>query len=282
MGPDARSATAGRPATPAEAVRASSLAELAWTGADGSPRAAAVMALTRGEQVLLALTFDRAALARDVVAARGPVVVALTEPRGAAAGFRSVGLVGRPRLEADTQGQVYADELRLEELRRYPPARLLADSPLLCREHWWWLPRLLVTLEEPVWVPLPARTEPQDHLLVAAGPDRPAVAVVRLDPEAVVEPDRPELSLTVLGGSLPDRPGPAVVLGQDASFPDLERWASWQWEGLLQPAAGGRPARLAVSSAPASTGCPPVPGVWQRWRRQRALARACREGLGAW
>lgn len=282
MAADARPGTAGEPATPAEAVRASSLAELAWAGADGSPRATGVMALTRGEQVLLALTFDRAELARDVAAARGPVVLSLTEPRGAASGFRPVGLVGRPRLEVDTEGEVYADELRMEELRRYPPARLLADSPLLCREHWWWLPRLLVTLEDPVSVPLPARTEPEEHLLVAPGRERPLVAVVRLDPDALAEPEQPELSLTVLGGSLPDRPGPAVVLGQDASFPDLERWGRWRWEGLLRPSTGGRPARLTVTSAPASTGCPPVPSVWQRWRRQRALARACREALAAW
>lgn len=264
-------------------VRASSVAEVAWVGLDGMPRVAGVMALTQQRVPVVALTYARAELARALAGA-GPsgaqaeVVLTLTEPRSTGRKFTPVALSGRAVLQEDPDGRIYREELIVQELHRYPPARVLADSPLLCRENWWFLPRLIVALPEAEPVPLPARHGPQEHLLVTGQGGRPVVTVVGLPASMPAEGEHLELDL--LGGQDP-RPGPATVFGQDASFPDLERWQQWWWEGRLDTVGQGR-ARMAVTRAPAQVGLPEPPGVMQRWRDQRALERACRQGLRAW
>lgn len=267
---------------PADVVRASSLAELAWVGPDGTPRVAGVVALTRGEVPAVALTYARADLAR-ALAAEGPrgerneVALCLTEPRSTGREFRPVALLARPRLVEDPDGSVYLADLVVQELHRYPPARVLADSPLLCRENWWYLPRLVVELPEPGTVPLAPRGTPADHLLVTVDGDRPVVTVVRAaaPPTATAEP----VALQPLGGQDP-RPGPAALFAQDASFPDLERWDQWVWRGRLDGEAGG--VRLLVDQRPARVGLQPTQGVLGRWRAQRQLERDCRVGFRRW
>jgi hypothetical protein len=68
-------------------------------------------------------------------------------------------------------------------------------------------------------------------------------------------------------------PGPAVLFGQDASFPDLEQWSQWRYAGRWDGSG------LDVEQAPASTGLGRTPGLLQRWRRQRALERRCIEAI---
>lgn len=265
-------------------VRASSLAEVSWVDRSGEPHACRVLALARGPVPVLALTFDRSALARSLLGegesgSRGEVALSVTDPRGTAVGFSPVALRGRPRLVVDGQGEVYLAELLVQELRRYPPARLLADSPLLCREHWWFLPRLLVELPDPSIEPLAPRCGPGELLLVTAGRGGPALSVVQpRAPEALETALERLLELEWLGGAEPAS-GRAVLFAQDASFPDLERWEDWCWRGRVEDSGA---LRMAVRQGPAQVGLPGVRPLLQRWRAHRALERGCREGLRSW
>jgi hypothetical protein len=242
------------------AISASSIAEVSWV-VDGLPRVRGVVPLMHGDVPVLALTYADEDLAREAAAA--PVVsLSLTEPRSTGAAFRPLAMVGRPRLVEDPSGDLFATDLLQQELRRYPPSRVLADSPLLQREHWWYLPRLLVEIDVAAVMPLAQREDPaRDHLLVVAGADGPVVRVARVadgDPE-----------LVSLMSQDPPPPGPAVLFGQDASFPDLEVWSQWSYHGHWDGAG------LQVDEAPARIGLGRPPGLLERWRRQRDLERRC-------
>ena len=198
-------------------------------------------------------------------ASAGRATLTLTEGRSTGAGFRPVLARGRPRLVEDPEGDVYATELMLQELHRYPPARVYADSPLLQRENWWYLPRLLVELEVDEVRPLPGRADLEDHLLVVDGTAGLDVRTAR-----VVERRGERLSLAVDGAPAP---GPAALFNQDASFPDLENWAQWSYHGTWDGSG------FSVSQAPGAVGLPPTPGLLQRWRRHRHLERRCTAAL---
>lgn len=261
------------------AVGAASLAELSWVGGDG-PQVRGVVPLLRGERPTLAFTYADEEVARAVAAAP-MVTLSLTEQRSTGRGFRPLVLTGRPVLTEDPEGELYGADLLVQELRRYPPSRVYADSPLLQREHWWYLPRLIVEIDVEAMQRLSPRTSSEDHVLVVADGQRPLVQVARvLQPHSVLGgmtsggtrsggtrsggPVRVELELA----SAPP-PGPAVLFGQEASFPDLERWSQWRYRGHWDGAT------LAVDEAPARTGLAPPPGLLQRWRRQRDLERRC-------
>ena len=229
--------------------------------AAGRPRARGVVPLVRGDLPVLAFTYAVEDLAREVAGSR-VVTLSLTEPRSTGAAFRPLALTGRPRLVEDPSGDLFATELLPQELRRYPPSRLLADSPLLQREHWWYLPRLLVEIDVDAVVPVPPREDPaRDHLLVVAGSEGPVVRVARLAAGGA-----PVVSLAAQD---PPPPGPAVLFGQDASFPDLEQWAQWSYRGRWDGAG------LQVEEAPARTGLGRPPGLLRRWRRHRDFERRC-------
>lgn len=243
----------------AAVVSASSLAELSWVE-DHLPRVHGVVALLRRGSPAVAFTYAEELLARAVASAAS-VSLSLTEPRSTGASFRPLLATGRPVLVEDPEGDVYAADLLLQELRRYPPSRAYVDSPLLQRENWWYLPRLVVELELDSVRPLPTRADADQHVLVVATGEGPSVHVARLPAEHT---KRLELDV--------DRaapPGPAVLFGQDASFPDLENWAQWSYRGAWDGSA------FAVHDPPATVGLGPAPGLRQRWRRHRDLARGC-------
>jgi hypothetical protein len=262
----------------AAAVRSSGLGELAWVDPDGRPAAMPVVALARGSRPVVALTADRVGLARRVARA-GRVALVLRDPRGAGRSFTPLALAGAVELQVDADGEMFRAELLEQELRRYPPSRVLADSPLLCREHWWYLPRLVLEVVDPVLLPAPAPREGEaDHLLVTARDGIPVVTTVRA-PVAGTDLDDDPLRLQRTGGAHAG-PGPALLLAQDASVPDLERWEAWSWEGTVGAETDGA-LSLDVSRAPEATGLPPTPSLLQRWRSQRAFERGCRAGIAA-
>ncbi|MBD8870581.1 pyridoxamine 5'-phosphate oxidase family protein [Nocardioides donggukensis] len=248
------------------AVRSASVAEVAWRDADGTIHVRGVVPLVGGSGPVLAFPYADAPVARSIGGA-DEVLLTLTEPRSTGTGFEPMLLRCTPTVTEDREGLRFSSELLDQELRGYPPSRLLADSPLLRREHWWWLPRVLVDLSVTAAHPFRARSTVTDHLLVVGdGPLTAAVAGVSdligsADPEVSVDADPP-------GG------GPAVLFGQDLSFPDLERWRQWSWPGTWDGT------RFAADSAPARVGLPPPLGVLARWRRHRRLEKACRAALG--
>lgn len=258
-------------------VRAGCVGEVAWIDTGGAPALAPVLPLTRGEDVLLALTFDQVVLARRLTEA-SHVTLVLRDPRGTGSAFAPAAWRATPRLQVDPTGQVYQQDLIAEELRRFPPSRALVDSPMLCREHWWYLPRLIVHLDDltPHDIPPAARIDGRDHLLVAARDGRPVVGTVRATSPT---PDPGPIDLRRTGGE-PDLAGPAVLFAQDASYPDLERWVGWSWRGTLGRSGDGL--TLEVTAPPDRTGLPPTPGLGRRWRAQRELGRNCRRALAAY
>ncbi len=252
-------------------LRAAAVAEVLWVATGASPpvRARGVLPLVGPRGPVLALPYADRGLALELAAA-DEVVLTLTEPRGSGRAWSPEVLRCHTRLEADPTGDVFVEELLSQELRRWPPSRLLADSPLLRREHWWWLPRLLVHLDVQRRRPFTAREAPGDHVLGVAtgtGLELSVVEVSRGSLAAAVAP----LPLRVRGD--PPAAGEAVLFGQALSLPDRERWGRWSWEGHWDGSS------LVATRSPTTTGLPPVPGLRARWRRQRDLARACRDEL---
>ena len=288
------------------AVGAACLGEVGWVGPSGA-YALAVVPLVLGGRPAVALPYAWAEVVRPL-AATGWAVLSLTDPRMTGPRWRSCALAGRTTLVDDVDGAVLVEQLLDQELRKHPPSRVLADSPLLRRENWWYLPRVLVQLEVTRCDPLPPRTDPSaEAVLVTSRTDGVPRADVVTVPDWAARPlpvravDRGGLPVrdgrTGTGdGERPSRPGgggptrsarataggpaTAALLATDASVPDVERWPQHllvgRWRGS---GAGGE---LAVTAGPAGPPhLPPPLGLMARWRRQRDLERACREGIAA-
>jgi hypothetical protein len=249
------------------AVGAAGLAELLWSAADdGPPQALGVVPLVLGEQVAVALSWAYVEQARAAAAARS-VALVLSEPRLAGPAWSPRVLHVRTTLVEDGDGSLFRTRLLDQELRKHPPARGLADSPMLQREHWWYLPRLVLLLDPVEIVPTRARQGPQDAVLAVHEGARLHVTTVQ-----VADWDAPVLALH----GAPDGPsGPAALVGQEVSVPDAERWTVHRTTGRY--AAG----HLEVLQPADTRALEPVPGLLARVRRQRALERACVRGLRA-
>jgi hypothetical protein len=270
-------------------VQGSSLADLIWLDDAGEPHGCGVSPLLWDGKPAVAFTYNRADLARQAGNSKVAAMV-LTETRSTGSSFAPAALYGRPTLIEDPAGELFTERLLAQELRRYPPARVFADSPLLQREHWWYLPRLILVLDVDAARPMPARPMPVPP--VPGQPGAPpgsdagteplarfghllGVAVDgRIEPRVVTaeENGSGSLALAAVDGRIIPR-GPAVLLGQEATFPDLSEWATWRYTGLCTGE------RLEVVERPASVGLGAPPSIWERWRRQRAFSRACRAGI---
>lgn len=259
-------------------VRAGSVGELAWIERGNAPAVAPVLPFALGDGLVLALTFDQALLAHRL-AESSRVTLVLRDPRSTGSGFEPGAWRAVPRLQIDPSGQVYQEHLITQELRRYPPSRTLVDSPMLCRENWWYLPRLILHLDDVTALePVPARrADHQDHLLVGVSDGIPAVATVRVERPT---PDPEPVQMEQTGGE-PLVSGPAVLFAQEASYPDLERWAGWSWHGALDVSEDQDRLVLDVATGPDHVGLPPAPGLRRRWRTHRDLERSCRRALAA-
>jgi hypothetical protein len=235
------------------------LAELAWLGPDGAPQLSVVVPLVDAGQPAVALTYDRLAEAESIAAARQVVLAVATPPlaRGAA----PVAATAKVALTPDARGAAFEDRLLTQELAKHPPSRQRADSRLLRREHWWYLPRLLLRATT---VGPTRQLAPGDALVAVVTDGELTVATVALDDPSS---ERPKPT-----SRLPD--GPAVLLHHGAEVPDLDRRWERRWRGRV---VGGE---LVVADAEGHPGRRPS-GVWRRWREEAAFERACRAGLRA-
>lgn len=239
------------------------LAELVWTAPGGAaPRAIGVVPLLLGDAVAVALPWAYEEQARAAAASPSAAIV-LSEPRLGAPGWEPVAGIGRLLLVEDGEGEVFGAQLLEQEVRKHPPARALCGSLLLRREHWWYLPRLVLVLEPQRVVPVGPREGPQDAVL-AVDDDGLQLATVRVA-------DWDADPVDVAGG--PDAHGPAVLVGQEVSTPDAERWTVHVTSGRY---ADGR---LQDVQRPPTRELEAVPGLRARVRRQRDLERSCVRAL---
>ncbi|WP_025620272.1 pyridoxamine 5'-phosphate oxidase family protein [Salinispora cortesiana] len=251
------------------AVRAATVGELAWLDSAGRPHARPVTPLLLDDEPAIAFPYADVALAHGLAAAPYATLV-ISDDRLTGEGWRAVAIHGRPRLIEDREGTLFSDRLLVQELRKYPPARALLDSPLLCREHWWYLPRLIVVLNATASTPVGAR--PGGHgevLVVDVAGQHPFVDTVRR-----LDPGEDTINVASLAGR-PLPTGAAVLLAHNFSIPDLERWTPWRHRGWL---TGGT---LTIAEAPDRTALAPPLGIWQRLTRHRRLARECRHALNS-
>lgn len=248
-------------------------AELCWLEPNGRPVALAVTPLVVDGVPVVALPYARAPAVRGLRdAGRAAFVVSDSRSLGRAEAGRAA--VGRVEVTDDTDGGLLSDETLTQELRKYPPSRSLVDSPLLRRENWWWLPRIVVRLDLIAVdeVALPRRTNPRAHqLLVRDAGDRPALDVVE------VRGTGERLTLTdVAGNRLRGDGSDVTVFGYDYSQPDLERWECWSVHGTLvddELAVSGREGDPERDLAPLS--------LLRRLSRHQELSRGCRRGIAA-
>lgn len=242
------------------------MAELSWVTSSGGPDALPVTPLLLGDQPALAYPYAYTRLAREIAAAPA-VALTLSDPRMTGGGWRALAATGHGSLVEDPEGEVFRARLLREELRKYPPSRTLADSVILQREHWWYLPRLIVLLDLRSPMPVEPRTEEGHQVLTVWDGD-----LLHVDTVRVSEAGSDRLKLTSLSGR-PTPDGAAALLGHDFSVPDLERWTPWVSRGTV---AGDV---LSVTDRPARTTLEPDLSLRQRYRRQRDLEKACRANL---
>lgn len=251
------------------AIRAAAIGELAWLDPTGRPDAHPVTPLLLGDEPAVAYPYADLELARRVAAAPA-VTLVLSDDRMTGRGWRPAAVTGRPRLVEDRDGAIFTDQLLDQELRKYPPARTLIDSVLLRREHWWYVPRLIVALEVTAVAPVGTRRDGTGELLSVADQGRLYVDTVSRHDDG---PRHLRLA-SLAGRSLAT--GPAVLLGHDFAVPDLERWTPWTTRGWS--AADGL---FTVEERPDRTTLGPPLGLRHRLRRHRELSRACRRALGS-
>ena len=247
------------------AVHSAGVAELLWQTAAGPPAAIGVVPLVLGGKPAVALPWAHADTARDA-AAGGTAAFVLSDARLTGSGWEPLVATGQLTLVEDVDGDLFLEELLDQELRKHPPSRALADSHMLRREHWWYLPRLVLVLEPADVVPGARREDPRDAVL-AVDDDGLHVRTVRV---AGWDAD----PLVLDGGPVTVR-GPAALVGQEISVPDVEQWTVHTTTGRY---ADGR---LTDVRPAATRSLEPRPGLLARIRRQRALERACVTALRA-
>jgi hypothetical protein len=247
------------------AVRAAGVAELLWRLPDGPPDAVGVVPLVLGGRPAVALPWAQVEAARKAAASDAAALV-LSDPRLTGSAWEPVVATGRLDLVEDVTGELFTEALLDQELRKHPPARALADSTMLRRENWWYLPRLVLVLDVADFVPGVRRDGPADVVL---GVDDGALHV-----RTVRVPDWHADPLGLANGP-PGVEGPAVLVGQELSVPDVERWTVHTTTGRYADS------RLSAVRAADTRELEPVPGLLARMRRHRALERACVRALRA-
>lgn len=242
------------------------LAAIAWLAPDGAPDVASVLPLTESGRPVLAFPYARIGLARALEAST-EVALAVVSPGGAgpgAAGLTAASLItvhGQAEVTADPAGERFHETGLIEvELAKYPTSRRRLDSLLLRREHWWFLPRLLVRIDGLHQ----ARTAPAADGLLATGG-----STLQVDPCHIKDRDPLELRTSdlVTGRS------PAAVIEYGGDLPELEQPWERRWLGTLE---GDRfETERVIGGGPADR---PL-GLRQRMRAEKHLERACKAGL---
>ncbi len=258
------------------ALRSAAVCEVVWLTTDGRARAVAATPLALDDRPVLAFAYAHAEVAREIGAARQAAIV-LSDRRMAGSGWQPLAVIGRPEVTEDREGSLFTDALLDQELRKHPPSRALADSILLRREHWWFLPRIVVAVEPDAVIPMAPRQGGAADAVLGVSEMYDSGERLRVATVGMGSAENARFSVLPLGeGSLLGNdatPRPAVLLRHDFSVPDVERWSSWTAFGNLTDDV------LDSADQRGSVVLPPPLGLLARIRRQRMLARACRKAL---
>ncbi|QSB05114.1 hypothetical protein [Natronoglycomyces albus] len=246
------------------AIRAAATCEISWIGVDGKRHATALTPLSDGEQLTVAFTFAQAEQARSLAEA-DTATVTITDPRSGSSTWTPLLIHGDVSMRVDLEGEIFTDTLLPEELAKYPPSRALADSIILRREHWWYLPRLLIDITPTAVEPFAERIKGQPLLFTS---DRRA-HVLDTNP---IEVHRPTESHHI-GEDMPE--GPAALFNHDFSVPDMEQWTEWLATGDI--AQGEFHFDFQTGTVDLSR----PRGLFARFRHQAQLEKACRTALAA-
>lgn len=240
------------------AWRAAQLGEVAWVAPDGTPHAAVVVPLLLDAAPALALPYAELDLARALAAA-DRVTFCLAVP-ALSGGTPPLAAAARIEVTEDPRGERFVGSPLLEQvLAKHPPSRRRLDSPLLRREHGWYVPRIVVRT---VQLGPSFALGVGEALGVAVADDGgPWVALAR------------DVSLGEGTARLDVDDGRATVLAHGADVPALEQPWHRRWSGVVR--AGRFTADERDEVAPARR----RPGLRERVRVERELERACRAGL---
>lgn len=250
------------------ASRRAGVVEVCWLTREAGPRATAAVPLVHDGRPALALLWSQAEVARELASSR-VVAWVLSDRRLAQPDWHPLLAFGRFRLIEDAEGDVFVESMLDLELRKHPPSRAYADNPLLRRENWWFLPRLVLVLDAVQVLAVGERTDPDAHAVLAVAAHNGSLAV---DTVAILE-STTSVSCTSLRGRAVPPAGDAVLFTHDFSVPDLERWGrhvtTGRWDGR----------GFDVVARPETRGIPPPPPLRERVRRHRSLERGCVEAL---
>lgn len=243
-------------------------AELGWRDVDGRLHATAIIPLVIDDAVVAALPFARTTTARRLDRATA-VTLVFSDSRMAWKGWSPCAVAVSVDVTADRTGEWTWTGALDQEVRKYPPSRLLIDTAIQRREHWWYVPRWVVRLE-PTGPPrqVARRAGPDDGVLFTTGADGMTVDIVAVDDW---DADRVRvLPLARDGGDLRD--GPAVLFTHDFSIPDQERSTELVVSGVVDGSV------LAAADRTGDQHLAP-PRLLDRLGRHYRLERACRRAL---
>lgn len=246
------------------AVRAAATCEISWIDTEGKVGATALTPLSNGDRLTVAFTFGQADQARAIARAE-TVTVTVTDRRSGSSQWTPLIIRGNVSLRIDLEGETFTDTLLPEELVKYPPSRVLADSIILRREYWWYLPRFLLDITPISVERFHERSATQPLLFTGDG----EAHLLEVNPfESDVSTENPPIPESAA-------PGPAALFAHDFSVPDMEQWTEWIANGRVDDK------RFQFESEQGALELPAPRGMFARVRHQSQLEKSCRKALAA-
>lgn len=262
----------GRTSELLTAARGTAAADLVWRARDGALAAVTAAPLVRGQSVAFALPIADVDMGRSLAEA-GRAWLLCLDGRSAAQRWRPAAAPCDVRVDVDLDGAwldgPWVTEGLLAQLcDKDPAARAALESPLVRREHWWAVPRVLLTAT-PTAPPRrpPPRFDSADATIVSG--DGTPVGAARADTW-----DHPVVDLSGRDHEVATLPAGARV-GAVLTAPPTPLGVPRSM--LVRGVVEGD--RLVVTDRVGRLPSPADRTILGRWRAQRRHERACRRTI---